>query len=258
MTSATRKAHLALADDRAMEWENERMNPINPKAELTKNKNGLMSGGSATPSMGLSQFRGGMLSRTSGKTSVAYAPPSEAHQMGLHLGKHLVKLHGGAYHKDFMTGMAGGGGYDDDEPEGYVRPETKFDEHGHRIPSTGSVNEVRAQHAKENYNKKASTGERLAGKVVSGLSDVGREGLQNLHKIIPAPGVKEAGQFVSDLIPHGGARTGAYEGKGRKKRQSAPPSSGRHKRAEIVKRVMGEKGLSMIEASKYVKQHGLY
>jgi hypothetical protein len=33
---------------------------------------------------------------------------------------------------------------------------------------------------------------------------------------------------------------------------------GRKKRAEIVKKVMAEKGLKMIEASKYVKQHGLY
>ena len=31
-----------------------------------------------------------------------------------------------------------------------------------------------------------------------------------------------------------------------------------NKRAEIVKRVMREKGLKMIEASKYVKAHGLY
>ena len=33
---------------------------------------------------------------------------------------------------------------------------------------------------------------------------------------------------------------------------------GRKKRAEIVKRVMKEKGLKMIEASKYVKEHHLY
>jgi hypothetical protein len=33
---------------------------------------------------------------------------------------------------------------------------------------------------------------------------------------------------------------------------------GRAKRAEIVKRIMKEKGLKMIEASKYVKLHGLY
>jgi hypothetical protein len=35
-------------------------------------------------------------------------------------------------------------------------------------------------------------------------------------------------------------------------------AGGRAKRAEIVKKVMKEKGLSMIQASSYVKQHGLY
>jgi len=75
---------------------------------------------------------------------------------------------------------------------------------------------------------------------------------------------------------HGGAMypSGAYEGQGReredeafsgvmgrggrRKRAPAGPNDGRRKRAEIVKRVMGEKGMSMIEASKYVKEHGLY
>lgn len=33
---------------------------------------------------------------------------------------------------------------------------------------------------------------------------------------------------------------------------------GRAKRAEIVKKVMKDKGMKMIEASKYVKEHGLY
>lgn len=56
----------------------------------------------------------------------------------------------------------------------------------------------------------------------------------------------------------GGGETGAYEGMGRKKRAPAAPSSGRAQRAEIVKRVMAEHGMKMIEASKYVKQHGLY
>ena len=45
---------------------------------------------------------------------------------------------------------------------------------------------------------------------------------------------------------------------GKKKRASAQPGSGRSRRAEIVKKVMREKGLKMIEASKYVKQPGLY
>lgn len=49
------------------------------------------------------------------------------------------------------------------------------------------------------------------------------------------------------------------KGKGGKKRRApAGPHDGRRKRAEVVKKVMAEKGLSMIEASKYVKAHGLY
>ena len=52
----------------------------------------------------------------------------------------------------------------------------------------------------------------------------------------------------------------AYEGvEGGKKRRAAPSANdGRRKRADIVKKVMAEKGLKMIEASKYVKAHNLY
>ena len=53
--------------------------------------------------------------------------------------------------------------------------------------------------------------------------------------------------------------TGVPMGRGGKKRRApAGPSDGRRKRAEIVKKVMAEKGMKMIEASKYVKAHGLY
>jgi hypothetical protein len=46
--------------------------------------------------------------------------------------------------------------------------------------------------------------------------------------------------------------------KGKGRRAPAGPHDGRRKRAEIVKKVMGEKGCSMIEASRFVKQHDLY
>jgi hypothetical protein len=45
---------------------------------------------------------------------------------------------------------------------------------------------------------------------------------------------------------------------GRRKRAPAGANDGRRKRAEVVKQVMAEKGMKMIEASKYVKEHGLY
>jgi hypothetical protein len=52
----------------------------------------------------------------------------------------------------------------------------------------------------------------------------------------------------------------AYEGmEGSKKRRApAAANDGRRARAEIVKKVMAEKGLNMIAASQYVKAQGLY
>jgi len=45
---------------------------------------------------------------------------------------------------------------------------------------------------------------------------------------------------------------------GRKKRSPAGPNDGRRARAEIVRRVMNDRKIGMIEASKYVKAHNLY
>ena len=80
-------------------------------------------------------------------------------------------------------------------------------------------------------------------------------------------GVRQGGGFLSDLgIPvvsnlAGMVGLGHDEGAGtggRRRRAPAGPSDGRRKRAEIVKKVMADKGCSMIEASKYVKAHNLY
>lgn len=53
------------------------------------------------------------------------------------------------------------------------------------------------------------------------------------------------------LVPVANMKASYMAGQGRS-------GGGRSKRAEIVKKIMKEKGLSMIEASKYVKQHNLY
>jgi hypothetical protein len=70
---------------------------------------------------------------------------------------------------------------------------------------------------------------------------------------------------ISNLAGMVGLGTGAGEGcgtgagtGGRRRRAPAGPSDGRRKRAEVVKKVMAEKGLSMIEASKFVKANNLY
>jgi hypothetical protein len=77
----------------------------------------------------------------------------------------------------------------------------------------------------------------------------------------------EGGGFLGDMlgmIPGVGSVAGPLAGMvglgtgGRRRRASAGPNDGRRKRAEVVKKVMAERGISMIEASKYVKAHGLY
>lgn len=301
-----------MADHRAMEEQQERENPINEKT-LLEHRSGSeqhrrlsgqgMCGGSATPSMGLSMYRGGAKQKK----------PSEAHEMGRHLGLHLHQLHGAGFHKDFLTGMGMCGGRrnfgDEEEPQGYVRPVDTFDSEGHRIPKTGDVMETRRQQADENYQKKASRSEKAFQKINKGLVDVGHFGLDKAGSVIP--GSEKVAETIRGFLPKrgrgkgsrakailgeekrgrppllsgnvngnvsggnlrrvgggigagmleepmpipgtnlnlsGGADTGAYEGQGKR---SNP-------RAAIVKKVMAEKGLKMIEASKYVKEHNLY
>jgi hypothetical protein len=84
-----RRARAALADMRAMEEQAERMNPINPKKAL--------AGAGATPSMGLSQFRGGAMADSDSEDECVGA--------GKMLAEHLGKMHGGAYMEKFMRGM---------------------------------------------------------------------------------------------------------------------------------------------------------
>jgi hypothetical protein len=72
----------AMADSRAMEEQMERHNPI--------------SGTGATPSMGLSQVRGGKKMMMN------------AVEQGKQLAEHLASLHGGAYAQRFHEGMSGG------------------------------------------------------------------------------------------------------------------------------------------------------
>ena len=116
---------LGMAQRRAMEEQSERTNPLD--------------GRGATPSMGLSQFRGG---DAVARRKPLSAPPSrlsEAMEAGRHLGLHLSALHGKGYADDFHKGMSGGfdsgqyqgegvlkithgSGHSDKEMEGCGRP----------------------------------------------------------------------------------------------------------------------------------------
>jgi len=399
-----------------MEEEEERENPVNPKKLLSNRRQDGMAirGQGATPSMGLSQFRGGA--------------KSEAYEMGHHLGAHLSRIHGGAYHKQFCDGMMEGSGtggivlppgykkasYKKPAPvsaEEYARRKEQADSMANQYSEEGMRNvaeleeERKAERARKyplstflgkvkneftdpnsvlrgevvpmgakiasyaqpfldtalpGVGTALNTGFKVANYANQGAKAVGlgrkggvrqapapadhlemavkelvgmmrvnpthpsepQQGLAMYNRLlksvaerhgVSAKELAEALQGASDLhAMKGGFKSGAYEGhgwvtdlmnkkkslekesqkkketKGGKlftpampsrvmranviddrtpktrgkigagKRAPASPSSGRMKRAQIVKQVMAEKGLKMIEASKYVKEHGLY
>ena len=77
-----------------------------------------------------------------------------------------------------------------------------------------------------------------------------------LQPINPGLAMEGSG-FISDL-GHGLSDVAHLFGLGKKVKRVVGAGDGRRKRAEVVRKVMAEKGMKMIEASKYVKEHGLY
>lgn len=177
-----------------------------------------MVGRGATPSMGLSQFRGGKKSASAvGKKALELhkmeheAMESEAHGMGRHLGQHITSLHGSGFFDDFAKGFMS------------VAKVAK--------PLIGLIPHPAAQ---------AASG------VLGALGAGTKKGM-----------MRKTARKAYEGEMEGGMDTGAYKGEGKKKRVVGA-GDGRRKRAEVVKRVMAERGLSMIEASKVVKAEGLY
>lgn len=300
-----RKAGRLLGDIRALEEQHTlpQSNPIG----LSQ-----VRGGSATPSMGLSQFRGGgEMGRVVGggtkkgqmrKTARrAYEggrenEVEEAHRMGRALNLHLHNNHGGGYAKAFSHGCSGGAWYDflDPNKNGVANA---FQKVGNEFTNSDSVLRKTVLPKASQYAAYAAPVLDVAGTAV-GLPGAGTmlsRGLsvaQKANEGAKAMGfgrMRGAGRESDDVRWLGGGRnsesssesssdsddekmsggqsfanpssmamSGAYQGQGRKKRASAGPNDGRRKRAEVVKKVMAEKGLKMIEASKYVKEHGLY
>jgi hypothetical protein len=81
------------------------------------------------------------------------------------------------------------------------------------------------------------------------ISDLGH----NLSNVAEAFGPNRVGK-----VGHSLSNIAGMFGLGKKEKRVVGAGDGRRKRAEIVRKVMADKGMKMIEASKYVKEHGLY
>jgi len=307
-----------MADDRAMEEQANRMNPLD--------------GRGATPSMGLSQIRGGA--------------DAKAMAQGKALMDHLHSLHGAGYAKKFHEGMCGGLGTGRYEGQGKhseggaMFSKDMQDFSGHMkggfwgalaslaIPLVGKLlgagkmskeahDEVKKM--MEEHEKKYHSGKKLRGGFWGALASVGiplvakllgagkmtKEAHDELCDMMHSTGrsqkMKGKGRVVGGASAHAMVESDSDEeksGKGRysnighsvadvadalgqnkigkighslsniagmfglgkekKQKRVVSANDGRRKRAEIVKRVMAEQGLSMINASKYVKENQLY
>ena len=200
---------------------------------------------------------------------------ADATAMGLHLGQHLHSLHGAGFFSKFKKGFAKVG----------KTLKKGFDK---ALPVIEKVNAFREKHIEPLVRKALPYLGPKGAMLESALK--GKDALKNLTSMLPEGDVKrgiKAVGFGGGMYP-----SGAYEGQGResddiatiaagsknmdkklakhakahppkveggkKRRAPAGASDGRKKRAEIVKKVMREQGLKMIEASKYVKAHNLY
>lgn len=223
---AARAARLALADARALEEEAERVNPIDGRG-----LSGGMVGAGATPSMGLSMFRGGGMEEYSssdeemvgaGTLHITHegAGMDEAYGMGKHLSEHLHKLHGAGFWDSFKSG---------------------FD----------SVMKVAAPIAK------------VALPMVSpGLGTAASLGLTALgygtHKGDERKTARKAYEGAGkeppvppfDIAEH----SGKYEGKG----FTGQGKGDKKRRGELVRYLMKTHGMKLGEASKFIKANNLY
>ena len=289
-----RRDRKAMADMRAMEEQAERMNPI--------------AGTGATPSMGLSQFRGGRKMKGCGKLKIIHeGGAEEAPSEDMVGGGFLSDLH-----IPVVSNIAGLFGLGDGEMEGGALLGEMG--HGTRKVGAGMHGGARDMGAKLSKHIMELHGKGWWDDFKSGFMSVIQPVASVAKAVLPLTGpmgrVASAGLSAVGLGKRrqtrrrrGGMRTGAYEGKGdeeeyvvvpgtgraikqAKRAHSAPSGEvlamnprfaekeaanvlvkmkegkmegrGRSARAAIVKKVMADKGLSMIEASKYVKAHNLY
>ena len=239
-----RYARKQLADMRALGEEAERENIVDPRKpssdEMLTGAGGIVGGG-ATPSMGLSQVRGGATRRP-------HLSKAEAREMGAHLAKYLKKIHGGAYARCFGRGYSAV----DSDSESSSESDNEPGHHGGNVSKSGQYEGMGHAGAGADYEGQEG-GIRLSPKQLAAYNKKKEGGRMTASQ--------RAASNVAKMQRNEGAMAAAREGgvgAGKKTRKPAGENDGRRRRAAIVNKVRHEKGLSLIEASQYVKAHGLY
>jgi hypothetical protein len=118
---------------------------------------------------------------------------------------------------------------------------------------------VGASGGKSNIGRKIKNTFKKVGKflapAVPVLKEIGKEVFNEVKPILIQEGKKQLKEGVKGLVSGSGTKKGQVRKTARKAYEGLKKPNAR---AEIVRKVMAEKGMKMIEASKYVKEHGLY
>ena len=213
-----RQERLALADSRAMAKQGERQNEI-------------------------SDVRGG-------SRMVGCGNGSMGHHHGYHLGQHLGRMKGHPYSHDFVEGVMGG-----------VMDAGEFK----RRSMKGGVSGA--------YEGQGLEGEGFFGDMWDGIKKVGRMAVAPVGNALGAMvGMPMAGSLASGALGMAGLGKGKkthtlqdhlqHPNKGFGKSGGASggkrkPSDALQRRAKLIAKLRREEGMSMIEASKYIKAKGL-
>ena len=255
MTS--RSTRHSMADSRAMEIQMRNQTP-GTGATPVMGVSQYRGGSGATPSTGLSEFRGGAMERCIGgnygpsnvsqsgayqgqgrrRNSSASDIMSAAHLTARELSDHVAKQHGKKYHREFMEGMM---------------------KHAHSLHGGSWFSDLYNKVKNEIVNKESH----LRKHIIPKAAEYTAKAAPVINALGTAVGVPGAGTALATgaqglhRFNEGAKAVGLGRG-GRRKRAPASASDGRRKRADIVRQVMADRGVKMIEASKIVKAEGLY
>jgi len=119
--------------------------------------------------------------------------------------------------------------------------------------------ELQVVGGKSNIGRKIKNTFKKVGKFLSPavpvLKEIGKEVFNEVKPILVEEGKKQLKEGIKGAISGSGTKKGQVRKTARKAYEGTKKPNAR---AEIVKKIMAEKGMKMIEASKYVKEHGLY
>lgn len=320
---SVRDARLMMADKRALAKQSERMNPVEPlKNTARKGRTTLVNtgaeytGSGATPSTGLSQFRGGRKQKKSRSPSPAEDGLSGGKYMdkyriveaparhgtihsrvyvivddkGKHHSTHYTleeaqkemneiedrelgrttKAYGEEAAKQGLTGkgMVGAGllGQTRQVGAGTKKGQMRLTARKAYEPEAHKMGAALATHLKQlhgsGFYEDFRKGMELGDADIAGVGEGMSGGLKTGR-------YEGKGKLVIQHLPHGEGeeivmgkgesrvRDEETKGCGKKTRKPAGPSDKRRARGAMVSKLMKEQGMTLAEASRHIKQHGL-